>query len=65
VFFALGHNVKLARAQCDVTVFGFYGHLTLQNQKKVIRIAVVVPNELALHFDHHDVIVIKPADDLG
>src|SRR5208283_2119609 len=65
MFDTLGNHEHFARPECDDPVTQLDGHAASENQKKVIRIVVLMPNELAFNLDHHQVIAVELADHTG
>ena len=53
VFYALGYDKYFARPQRYYFVSKLDVDSATEHQEEIIRIIVLVPNKLALYFDHH------------
>lgn len=49
----------LSRAVRDVPLANLISDATAQHQKKIIAVVVFVPNELAFHFDNHQIMAVN------
>jgi hypothetical protein len=63
--YAAGHDEQLALGQLDVPVTELDGHAALEHEKEVVRVIVLVPDELALDLDDGELVVVEEADDPG
>jgi D-inositol-3-phosphate glycosyltransferase len=57
-----GHDEQLARAERDAAVPHLDGEMPAEDQEEVVRIVVLVPDELPLHLDDHEVMAVELAD---
>jgi hypothetical protein len=57
-------NEHLALRQLDVAVAKLDGHPSGQDEKEVVGVLVLVPDELALDLDDANVVLVDPGDDL-
>src|SRR5262245_42315201 len=58
----LGSHAYFPWAKMDVAISHTDGKPPLQNKEEVIRVIMLGPDELALHFDHHEVMSVELAD---
>src|SRR5262245_29546951 len=58
----LGYHAYFTWAKMDVSISHTDGEPTLQDKEEVIRVIMRVPDELTLHFDHHEVMSVELAD---
>ena len=65
VLHALGHHEHLARAKRDVAVVHADRELAAQDEEEVVRVVVLVPVELTLDLDDHQIVPVELADDSG
>jgi dihydrofolate reductase len=56
---AFGHYKNLARTQPDRSFPQLNADAPAQHQKKIVRVVMLVPNELALHFHDHQVMAVE------
>src|SRR6202044_4034822 len=56
---ALGNNEHLARSQRDDAVAQVNVNTAFEHQKEIVRVLVLMPNELALDLDHHQVVTVE------
>jgi hypothetical protein len=59
---SLGYDEHLSRAKPDKPIAKLNFDSTRQYQKKVVRVLVLVPDELPLHLDHHQVVPVELTD---
>ena len=59
---ALWHHVHLPRPKDDCPISKLNIEHAFQDQEKVIRVIVLVPDKLAFQFRHHDIAVIELGD---
>ena len=60
-----GNDEYLARPDRNICVSKLNVDPAAENEKEVIRVVVLVPYELALHLDHHEVVSVELTDDAG
>ena len=60
---ALGHHKYFARTKPNSAVSQLNGDMPNENQKEVVGIVVLVPNEFTLDFHDHEVVAVEAADD--
>ena len=58
----LGYHEYFTWAKMDVSISHTDCEPTLQDKEEVIRVIMLVPDELALNFDHHEVMSVELAD---
>jgi hypothetical protein len=63
MFNAFGNDEYFTRTQRDGSVAQLNIDASAQDKKEIVGLVVLVPNELALHFDHHEVMSVELADD--
>src|SRR5215212_1442326 len=54
-----GHHEQLARSQMDLAVAQLDREMALEHEEEVVRVVVLVPDELALDLDHHHVMSVE------
>ncbi len=62
---SLWNDEYLARPDCNASITKLNVDTAAQNQKEIVRVVVLVPYELALHLDHHEVMPVELTDDAG
>jgi hypothetical protein len=63
MFNALGNYKYFAGTQCDGSVSQLNVDASAEDQKEVVGFLVLMPNELTLHFDNHEVMSVELAND--
>ena len=64
VLYALGHYKYFAWTESNSAVSQLNSDLSDENQKEVVGIVVLVPNEFALELDDHEVVTVEATDDV-
>ena len=59
---ALGHYEYFARTKPNSAVSQLNRDMPNENQEKIVRIVMLVPNEFALDFHHHEVVTVEATD---
>lgn len=62
---SFGDDEYLARPDRNASVSKLNVDPAAENEKEVIRVVVLVPYELALHLDHHQIVSVELTDDAG
>jgi hypothetical protein len=65
MFHTLGDHKHFARTKPHGAVSELNDYAPAQDKKKIVRIVVLVPNKLALYFDHHQVMSVELTDHAG
>jgi hypothetical protein len=65
MFDAFGHHEYFSRTQPDDPIAELNVDSTRQYQEEVVRVIVLMPHELPLHLDHHQVVAVELADHPG
>ena len=65
VLHSLWNDEDLARPDRNASIPKANVDAAAENQKKIIRVVVLMPSELALHLDHHEVVPVELTDDAG
>ncbi len=65
MFNPLGDHKNFTGTKHDHSVSKSNAHAPAEDKEKVVRILMLVPNKLALHFDYQQVMSIELADDAG
>lgn len=63
MFNAFGNDEYFTGTQRDGSIPQLDVDASAQDKKEIVGLVVLVPNELALHFDHHEVMSVELADD--
>jgi len=59
---ALGHHKYFARTKPNSAVSQLNRDMPNENQEKIVRIVMLVPNEFALDLHDHEVVTVEAAD---
>ncbi len=59
MLYTFGNDEQLAWSECYITVSHLNSEAALEDQKKIVGVVVLMPNELALYLYDHDVVAIK------
>ena len=59
VLHSFGYHEHLARPQIDLAISQFNRQMALKHEKEVVRIVMLVPNELSLGLDDHDIVSVE------
>ena len=62
---ALGHHIHLSWPKRDNSIPQMNIQHAFQDEKKIVRIVVLVPNKLPLYLDHHQVMPVELTDHAG
>ena len=62
VLYALGHHKYFARTKPNSAVSQLNGDMPNENQKEVVGIVVLVPNEFTLDLHDHEVMPVEATD---
>ena len=62
---SFGNDENFARPDRDIFVSKLNVDPTAENEKKIIRVVVLMPYEFALDLDHHEIVSVEPTDDAG
>ena len=65
VLHALGDDCHVARPQVDVAVAQFDPEPAADDDERFVGVRMAVPDEIALHLDHLELVVVHLGDDLG
>jgi hypothetical protein len=60
---ALGHYKYFAWDQRDNSISQLNADASAQHEKKIVGVIMLVPDELALHFDNHEVMPVELPND--
>ncbi|KAG1391503.1 hypothetical protein G6F59_014877 [Rhizopus arrhizus] len=64
VFDTLGDDRHVARAQVDVAVAQFDPQPAADDDERLVGVRMAVPDKIALHLDHLELVVVHLGDDL-
>jgi hypothetical protein len=59
---ALGHYKYFARTKPNSAVSQLNRDMPSENQEKIVRVVMLVPNEFALDLHDHEVVTVEAAD---
>jgi polyisoprenoid-binding protein YceI len=59
------NNEHLTRFQCDYLFAHLNVYATLEHQKEIVRVIVLMPNKFALNLDHHQIVAIELTNHAG
>jgi hypothetical protein len=59
-----GDDEEFALVELNVAVAELDGEVSREHEEEIVGVVVLVPDELALHFDEADVVVVEACDDL-
>jgi hypothetical protein len=62
---AARHDEHLSFTQFDVAIAQLDRQVSPEDKEEVVRVLVLVPDKLALHLHHRELVVIQVADDAG
>jgi len=62
MFYAPGYDEQFARPEPDTAITHLNGQIAFEHKEEIVGVIVLVPNELTLRFDDHDVVSIELGD---
>jgi hypothetical protein len=63
MFNAFGHDEYFTGTERDDSIPQLNVDASAQDKEEIVGLIVLVPNELALHFDYHQIMPVELADD--